>query len=57
MLADTVVTADDLVVQVPLEPSADGPGRRLVSVLVPARLLTAVPQPVRRGRARVGRSR
>ena len=39
MLADTVVTADDLVVQVPLEPSADGRGRRLVSVLVPARLL------------------
>ncbi len=39
MLADTVVMADDLVVQVPLEPSPDGLGRRLVSVLVPARLL------------------
>ncbi|MCD2441110.1 polysaccharide deacetylase family protein [Agromyces sp. SYSU K20354] len=39
MLADTVVTADDFVVQVPLEPTPDGLGRRLVSVLVPARLL------------------
>lgn len=39
MLADTVVTADDLVVQVPLELGADGLGRRLVSVLVPVRLL------------------
>ena len=40
MLADTVVTADDFVVQVPLEPTADGLGRRLVSVLVPVRLFT-----------------
>ncbi|WP_232497509.1 polysaccharide deacetylase family protein [Agromyces humatus] len=39
LLADTVVTADDFVVQVPLVPSADGRGRQLVSVLVPVRLL------------------
>ncbi|GAA1798496.1 hypothetical protein GCM10009749_02690 [Agromyces neolithicus] len=40
LLADTVVTADDFVVQVPLDPTPNGLGRRLVPVLVPARLLT-----------------
>ncbi|WP_136707607.1 polysaccharide deacetylase family protein [Agromyces sp. H66] len=39
ILADTVVTADDIVVQVPLIATPDGRGRGIVAVLVPARLV------------------
>lgn len=40
VLADTIVTAEDLVVPVPLTSDADGQARHVVSVLVPVRLVT-----------------
>lgn len=39
VLADTIVTADDLVVPVPLTSAADGQARHVISVLVPVRLV------------------